>query len=108
MPSFPALSRNLPLPSLDAFLQTRALFILTSSAFGIAAASYIAQVPLTPTYELFSHQLTHAPLEDFIKFENSVALPAILQNIGPDGINAGGAAPGIVVASPSKTDPNCK
>lgn len=95
MPS--ALSLNLPFTSIDALLQLCALFILASSAF-------CTQIPLSPTNELFPHgRLAPASLESFIELENSVALRGVLQNIGADG-----AAPGLVVASPSKTDPNCK
>lgn len=36
------------------------------------------------------------------------ALQAILNNIGADGSAVSGASAGIVVASPSKSDPNCE
>ncbi|OJJ32607.1 hypothetical protein ASPWEDRAFT_52801 [Aspergillus wentii DTO 134E9] len=45
-------------------------------------------------------------LETFIENERSVAQQGILNNIGPDGKLVKGAAAGIVVASPSKVDPN--
>ncbi|KAI9924192.1 hypothetical protein MW887_007142 [Aspergillus wentii] len=45
-------------------------------------------------------------LETFIQNERSVAQQGILNNIGPDGKLVKGAAAGIVVASPSKVDPN--
>jgi glucoamylase len=32
----------------------------------------------------------------------------VLDNIGPNGTQVPGAGPGIVIASPSKTDPNCE
>ena len=100
MPS--ALSLNLPFTSIDALLQLCALCIFASSAF-------CTQIPLSPTNEPFPDgRLAPASLEGFIEFENSVALRGVLQNIGPGGVGANGAAPGLVVASPSKTDPNCK
>lgn len=47
-------------------------------------------------------------LDDFISLEKPIALEGILANIGPDGARVPGAESGIVVASPSKSDPNCK
>ena len=48
-----------------------------------------------------------ASITEFIEEENIVALEQLLCNIGDDGCNAAGAAPGVVVASPSKSDPDC-
>ena len=105
MPS--ARSVNLRFSSIRLLLQLGAFSILASSALCTAAASY--EVPLSPLYEFLPDaQLAPASLENFIESENLVALRGVLQNIGPDGVNADGAAPGLVVASPSKTDPNCK
>lgn len=47
-------------------------------------------------------------LEDFIKAEEPIALAGLLANIGADGSQVSGAAAGIVVASPSKQDPDCE
>lgn len=47
-------------------------------------------------------------LEDFISTETPIALQGILDNIGPNGTNAWGASDGIVIASPSKSDPDCR
>jgi glucoamylase len=47
-------------------------------------------------------------LDGFIAAETPVALQGILDNIGPNGTNAWGASDGIVIASPSKSDPDCK
>ena len=48
-----------------------------------------------------------APIDDYIETEKAFALEQLLCNIGADGCNAAGADPGIVVASPSKQDPDC-
>lgn len=48
-----------------------------------------------------------APIDEYIEAEKIVALEQLLCNIGDDGCNAAGAAPGVVVASPSKSDPDC-
>lgn len=47
-------------------------------------------------------------LTNFIVRNRPVALQGILNNIGPDGAKVAGAAPGLVIASPSKANPDCK
>lgn len=49
-----------------------------------------------------------AQLSNFIVKNRPVALQRVLDNIGPDGTKVAGAAPGLVIASPSKADPDCK
>lgn len=46
-------------------------------------------------------------LEAWIATESPYALQALLDNIGADGAKVKGAAAGIVVASPSKNEPDC-
>ncbi|KAJ5576722.1 Six-hairpin glycosidase [Penicillium sp. DV-2018c] len=45
-------------------------------------------------------------LDGFVKTESAYALKSILNNIGADGSAVSGASAGIVVASPSKADPD--
>jgi hypothetical protein len=47
-------------------------------------------------------------LDQFVKSEADVSIKGVFANIGPDGSKAQGAAAGAVVASPSRTDPDCK
>lgn len=47
-------------------------------------------------------------LNSFITTQNDISLKGVLANIGPDGSRAQGAAAGAVVASPSKSNPDCK
>lgn len=47
-------------------------------------------------------------VDSFIATESPVALADLLCNIGADGACAAGAYPGITIASPDKTNPNCK
>ncbi|OLN97576.1 Glucoamylase P [Colletotrichum chlorophyti] len=47
-----------------------------------------------------------ANLDDFITRQRGIALQSVLNNIGPNGSLAQGAGAGIVVASPSKADPD--
>ncbi|KAF4456896.1 Glucoamylase [Fusarium austroafricanum] len=59
---------------------------------------------------LLQSQVTASPgpssLDSFIAKEADVAIKGVLANIGADGKRAQGAAPGAVVASPSRTDPD--
>ncbi|KAJ5630604.1 Glycoside hydrolase family 13 [Penicillium longicatenatum] len=45
-------------------------------------------------------------LSDYIKSESSIALQGVLDNIGADGSKVSGASSGVVVASPSKVNPD--
>ena len=51
----------------------------------------------------FPHDLT-----TYIASEESIALQGVLDNLGPDGELAPGAAAGVLVASPSTDNPNCE
>ena len=46
-------------------------------------------------------------LESFIASESPIALQGVLDNIGDTGSKAPGARPGITIASPSTSNPNC-
>jgi hypothetical protein len=48
-----------------------------------------------------------AGLDAFIAREREIALQGALDNIGPNGAKVPGAHAGLVVASPSKVNPNC-
>ena len=47
-------------------------------------------------------------LQEFIDSESTVTLNGVLANIGPSGVRVPGAESGIVVASPSRANPDCK
>lgn len=47
-------------------------------------------------------------VDSFIAQESPIALSRLLCNIGSTGCYAAGASPGIVVASPSRNNPDCK
>lgn len=51
---------------------------------------------------------TDTSLSSFLSSESPIALKGILDNIGPDGAKVPGAGTGLVIASPSRTNPNCK
>lgn len=46
-------------------------------------------------------------LDDWLVTESQYALDGILNNIGAEGGKVQGASSGVVVASPSKSDPDC-
>lgn len=47
-------------------------------------------------------------LSSWLSSENTVALQGVLNNIGASGSKASGASAGVVVASPSKSNPDCE
>lgn len=47
-------------------------------------------------------------ISNFIVKNRPIALQGILDNIGPDGAKVAGAGLGLVIASPSKANPDCK
>ena len=47
-------------------------------------------------------------LKTYVASERARSLQGILDNIGPDGAKVAGASSGIVVASPSTVNPDCK
>lgn len=84
------------------YLTTFWLFaMLNQIIYGLAAVSlWQGQAAASPSQG--------SSLDRFITKEADVAIKGVLANIGADGKRAKGAAPGAVVASPSRTDPDCK
>lgn len=82
---------------------TRAVPQLVVSALaGLAAAQILS--PATP----WPIRKEAASLDTWLAAESTYALDGVLNNVGAQGGKAQGASSGIVVASPSKNDPNCK
>ena len=75
------------------------MHLLSSSI--VAACLLCAQQVIAAPTELGARDLT-----SFIASERKFALQGVLNNIGPDGANVSGAGAGLVVASPSKIDPD--
>lgn len=70
-------------------------------AAAIAAAT---QIPFAIPFEFFRHrERVTSSLSTFISTECPIAFQSVLNNI-----EAAGAAPGLVIASPSRRDPDCK
>ena len=47
-------------------------------------------------------------IDSFVESETQVSRHKLLCNIGSDGCEAAGVSPGVVIASPSKSDPDCE
>jgi len=70
-------------------------------------------IPLAVNSILSSHpagpdSYTTSSLSSWLPTENGIALQGVLNNIGANGSKVVGAHPGIVVAGPSKSDPDCR
>jgi glucoamylase len=64
----------------------------------------IAGAVASPSFPLYKRQ---SDINAFIEKETPIAKQGLLNNIGADGELVKGASSGIVVASPSKNDPDC-
>lgn len=75
----------------------------------VAVASYWTQLSVAvPSIWFHVGERAAGTLDSFIASEHPIALQGVLDNIGPMGSNAAGADSGLVIASPSKVDPDCK
>lgn len=70
-----------------------------------ALAVWNGRAEATPSIR---HRSSCSELENFIAKQGNVSINGVLANIGADGSKAEGASPGVVVASPSRSDPDCK
>ena len=69
-------------------------------------ANLLAQVSLFNALALVQQRQT-GTLDNFTATELPIALKGILNNIGPTGMLVPGAAPGLVIASPTQNNPDC-
>ena len=75
--------------------------MFTQVLYGLAASAlWQGQVVASPSKD--------NSLEKFITKQADISIKGVLANIGSDGKRAQGAAPGAVVASPSREDPDCR
>ena len=73
--------------------------VVVAALAGLAAAGPAAPWPM---------KRATGSLDSWLSTESPYALQGVLNNIGADGSKASGASSGIVVASPSKNNPDCK
>lgn len=72
----------------------------------VTSATLFAQYSLAD-HPYYRGDFRDDPLASFIATETPRSLKGILDNIGPNGTQVEGAASGLVIASPSKVDPDC-
>lgn len=75
--------------------------------FGSLALQAVFAFPDPSRVKAREAELIKRSVDSFIAAESPIALTDLLCNIGAAGTCAVGAAPGIVIASPDKTNPNC-
>lgn len=72
------------------------------------AATFLAQIPIVNPLAIFNKERATGSLDDFLASEGPIALQGVLNNIGSAGSKAAGAESGLVVASPSRSNPDCQ
>jgi glucoamylase len=77
--------------------------LLTSVLRALPAALLLVGAQGSPVAEK-----RQTSVDDYIKNQADISIKGVLANIGADGSKAQGAAAGIVVASPSKSNPDCE
>lgn len=70
----------------------------------IPAALLVASAAGSPVNEQRTRQ---ASLDSFVKSQTDISIKGVLANIGTDGSKAQGVPAGIVLASPSRSNPDC-
>ena len=84
-----------------------AYFVLFAFAFSIPAHARPSQSVLREHLQLEKTDLgPQSSLNAWLEQQEKIALDNLLRNIAPGGANAPDAAPGTVIASPSKVHPN--
>lgn len=74
-----------------------------------AAANLLAQLPFINSFPFYNNEeRATGSLASFIASEGPIALQGVLNNIGSGGVLAPGVEAGLVVASPSKANPDCQ
>jgi glucoamylase len=77
--------------------------LFTSILRVLPAALLLGGVQSTPV----DQEKRQTSIDSFVKSQIAVSIKGVLANIGTDGSKAQGASAGIVVASPSRTNPDC-
>ncbi|KAI5806765.1 Six-hairpin glycosidase-like protein [Peziza echinospora] len=80
-------------------------YVILTGGF-LTTLSLSAHIPSQVILDNKPTKFTNKDLEEWIAYERMFSLHQILDNIGPDGANATGTAPGCILASPSKQAPD--
>ncbi|RXW25358.1 hypothetical protein EST38_g507 [Candolleomyces aberdarensis] len=91
-------------PQVPHFSSASELFSSLPSFFA-AMRSFFVTVALTAYYALVGAQSSPA-VDAYIATQSPISRANLLANIGPDGSRSSGALAGVVIASPSKVDPD--
>ena len=78
------------------------------SRLAAAVTPYLLSCSAFPADSARLEERASGSLASFIATESPIALQGVLNNIGSGGSKSQGANPGIVVASPSTANPDCK
>lgn len=79
--------------------------LFTSFLRALPAALLFSGTQASPLVDLESRQTT---IDAFIQAQTTISINGVLANIGGGGSKAPGVPAGIVVASPSRSNPDCK
>ena len=90
----------IPYPAMNSFTS---LFVVIS----LALQTVLSLPGLSKAVQEREAELLRHSVDSFIATESPIALADLLCNIGSAGSCATGASPGIVIASPDRTNPNC-
>lgn len=69
---------------------------------------YLVATALCQSVVAAALSYVYSNLDRFLITQRKTSIQGVLANIGSNGKRAKGAAPGVVVASPSQSDPDCK
>lgn len=81
--------------------------LLTSLLRALPAALLLVGTQGTPVQD-YRPRPRQTSVDSFIRTQADVSIRGVLANIGTDGSKAQGVPAGIVVASPSRSNPDCK
>ena len=84
------------------------LSIILTAMRAIASLLLLGAAGLQSAFGLPSFFAKRVDVESFIASQEPLSLERLLCNIGDEGCEARDAPPGVVVASPSRSDPDCK
>ncbi|KAF1915658.1 Six-hairpin glycosidase-like protein [Ampelomyces quisqualis] len=79
--------------------------LFTSVLRALPAALLLGGAQASPIAQA-DGEIRSSPVDSFVKTQTEISIAGVLANTGPDGSKAQGAAAGIVVASPSRSDPD--
>ena len=83
-------------------------FLQPCMALALVGGLVIQLCSAFPAERLHLGMSATGSLDSFIATESPIALQGVLNNIGSSGSKVAGASSGIVVASPSTANPDCK